>query len=308
MLHSPPFIPAAKRDMNTKNRLSSPRTPPASLPRIKGSQQCSNTGCIPPDVVVADVVVAAAAPAVVTAAAMLVATVADLQQKYGTGVKGVVDAPLSSQISPADPAADASFLAALASDARGAAVPPVDGAAFASASDDTAPADDSRAPIAPLVDAAEGTVPPVAGSVADLFSDAAATADDASTPPTDAAEGTLPPVAGAAVNTAVPSAKVGALPAPPTDAVGKTVPPVAGAAAGTAADAAPADDAGASATPFEYTARKTRVPVTAAAASAGRMLRWLLPLPLQRGEYRRLHLVRVKPFLKGRSRDNGGWR
>ena len=57
-------------------------------------------------------------------------------------------------------------------------------------------------------------------------------------------------------------------PLPPTDAVGKTVPPVAGAAAGTAADTAPAEDAGASATPFDDTAGKTRVPVTAAAADA----------------------------------------
>ena len=55
---------------------------------------------------------------------------------------------------------------------------------------------------------------------------------------------------------------------PPTDAVGKTVPPVAGAAAGTAADAAPADDAGASATPFNGTAGKTRVPVPASAVGA----------------------------------------
>ena len=55
---------------------------------------------------------------------------------------------------------------------------------------------------------------------------------------------------------------------PPTDAVGNTVPPVAGATAGTAADAAPADDAGASATPSDDTAEKTRVPVTASAAGA----------------------------------------
>ena len=48
----------------------------------------------------------------------------------------------------------------------------------------------------------------------------------------------------------------------------KTVLPVTGAAAGTSADAAPADDAGASATPFDDTARKTRMPVTDAAASA----------------------------------------
>ena len=57
-------------------------------------------------------------------------------------------------------------------------------------------------------------------------------------------------------------------PLPPTDAVGKTVPPVAGAATGTAADTAPADNAGAFATPFDDTAGKTRVPVTTAAAGA----------------------------------------
>ena len=60
--------------------------------------------------------------------------------------------------------------------------------------------------------------------------------------------------------------KRGTWPPLPTDAVGKPVPPVAGAAAGTATDAAPADDAGASATPFDDTARKTRVPVTVSAA------------------------------------------
>ena len=62
-------------------------------------------------------------------------------------------------------------------------------------------------------------------------------------------------------------------PPPPTDVVGKTVPPVAGAATGTAADAAPADDVGASATPLEDdTSGKTRVPVIASAtgtAAAG---------------------------------------
>ena len=57
-------------------------------------------------------------------------------------------------------------------------------------------------------------------------------------------------------------------PPPPTDAEGKTVPPVAGAAAGTAADAALADDVGAYATPFDDTARKTLVSVTASAAGA----------------------------------------
>ena len=146
-----------------------------------------------------------------------------------------MDAPLSPQISLEDPAADPSFLAALTTDAIGAVVSPVDGTASATASDDTAPADDSRAPTAPLIGAGEGTVSLVAG---------------------------------AAVNTAVSSAEEGVLVAPPTAAVGKTVPPVGGAAAGTATDAAPADDVGASATPFDDTSGKTRVPVTASAAGA----------------------------------------
>ena len=57
-------------------------------------------------------------------------------------------------------------------------------------------------------------------------------------------------------------------PPPHTDAVGKTVPPVGGAAAGTAADAAPIDDVGVCATPFDDTAGRTLVPVTASAADA----------------------------------------
>ena len=177
-----------------------------------------------------------------------------------------MDTPLSPQIPPADPTADASALVSLAVDAAGAAVPPVDGAASVAAPDDTAPADDPRAPTAPLIDAAEGTLPMVAGPAASA--DAAATAEDAGAPPTDAAKGTVPPVAGAAFNAAIPSAEAGALAAPPTDAVGKTVPPVAGAAAGPAANAAPADDAGASGTSFDDTAGKTRVTVTASAAGA----------------------------------------
>ena len=177
-----------------------------------------------------------------------------------------MDAPLSPQISPSDPDADASALASLAIDAAGAAIPSVNGAASVAASDGIAPADDSRAPTAPLTDAAEGTLPLVAGFAASA--DAAATADDAGAHPTDTAKGTVPPVAGAAVKAAIPSAEAGALAAPPTDAVGKTVPPVAGAAAGTAANAAPTDDAGASSTPVDNTAGKTRVPVTASAAGA----------------------------------------
>ena len=154
-----------------------------------------------------------------------------------------MNAPLSPQILAtyllsAEPAANASSLAALAADATGEAVPLVNGAASASASDDIAPVDDSRPPTAPLVDAAEGTVPLVAGSAVNIFVDGATTADDAGAPPADAAQGTVPPVAGAAVN-AAPSAVAGALAAPPTDVVGKTVPPVADAAAGNTADAAP---------------------------------------------------------------------
>ena len=103
------------------------------------------------------------------------------------GSKGWADAPLSPQISPADPAADASFLAALAADATWAAVPPADGVASASASDDTAPVDDSRPPTAPLIDAAKVTVPLVAGSAANISPDAAVTVDDAGAPPTDVA-------------------------------------------------------------------------------------------------------------------------
>ena len=118
-----------------------------------------------------------------------------------------MDAPLSPQISPSDPAADASALTSLAVDAAGAAVPPVDGAASVAAPDGTAPADDSRAPTASLTDAAEGTLLLVAGSAdAADAADAAATAEDAGAPPTDAAKGTVPPVAGAAVNAAIPSA------------------------------------------------------------------------------------------------------
>ena len=151
------------------------------------------------------------------------------------GSKGWVDALLSPQILLEDPAADVSSIAALSTEASGAVVSPVAGAASAAESDDAAPADDSRAPTAPLSGVAEGTVPLVAG---------------------------------AAFDAGVSSAESGALAAPPTDVVGKKVPPVAGAAAGTAADAAPADDVGASATPFDDTSGKIRVPVIASAAVA----------------------------------------
>ena len=94
-----------------------------------------------------------------------------------------MDAPLSPQISPSDPAADASALVSLAVDAAGAAIPSVDGAASVATSDGTASADDSRAPAAPLTDAAEGTLPLVAGSAADISANAAATVEDAGRPP-----------------------------------------------------------------------------------------------------------------------------
>ena len=137
-----------------------------------------------------------------------------------------MDAPLLPQIlanylSPADPAADASFLAALAADATGAAVQPVDGVASATASDDTAAVDYTRPPTAPLIDAAERTVLLVVGSAAYMSSDAAVTADDAGAPPTGEAEGTVPPVAGAVVNAAFACAEAGALPAPPPTQLGK---------------------------------------------------------------------------------------
>ena len=59
-------------------------------------QQCSNTGCISPEVEVAGVVVAAAAAATaaaVTAAAIPVAAVADLHRKHGAGLKGLGGRP-----------------------------------------------------------------------------------------------------------------------------------------------------------------------------------------------------------------------
>ena len=154
-----------------------------------------------------------------------------------------MDALLSPQILLEDSAADVSFMAALSTDASGAVVSPVDGAASATASDDAVPADDSRAPTAPLSGVAEGTVPLVAGAAFDTASDDAA-ADDSRAPTAPlrgVAEGTVPLVVGAAFDAAVSSAGAGVLAAPPTDAVGETVPPVAGAAAGSAAGAAPHD-------------------------------------------------------------------
>ena len=149
-----------------------------------------------------------------------------------------MDAPLSPQISLEDPASNVSFLATLSTDASGAAVSPVNGAASAAACDDAVSADDSS-------------------NVSCLVALS-----------TDAPEAAVSPVDGAAVNAAVSSAEEGALAAPPTDAVGKTMPPDNGATAGTATDATPIDDVGVFATPFDDTAGKTLVPVTASAGGA----------------------------------------
>ena len=198
-------------------------------------------------------------------------------------------------------------LAALAADATGTAVPPVDGVASASASDDTTPLDDSRPPTALLMDEAEGTVPLVAGSAANISSDAAATADDAGAPSTDVAEGTVPLVAGAVVNATVASAEAGALAAPTTDAVGKTLPPVAGAAAGTAVDAAPADDAHPSTTQRGRHGCWHRFSRRCCCSKCHCRRRRLLR-SLRQSEHRQLHIVRLNPLLKCRVRYNGGLR
>ena len=141
-----------------------------------------------------------------------------------------MDAPLSPQISLEDPAFNVSFLATLFTDAPGAAVSPVNGAASATASDHAVPSDDSSnvSCLAALsTDVSGVAVSPVKGAASAAASDHAVPADD--------------------------SFNVSCLAALSTDAVGKTVPPFAGAAAGTAADAALADDVGASATPFDDT-------------------------------------------------------
>ena len=183
-----------------------------------------------------------------------------------------MDAPLSPQISLEDPACNVSFLATLSTDASGAAVPTVNGAASAAASDDAVPADDSSnvSCLAVLsTDASGAAVSPVDGAASAAASDDAAPVDDSRAPTAlhiGAAGGTVSLVAGAAVNAAVLSAEEGALAAPPTDAVWKTVPPVDGAAAGTAADATPIGDVGVSATPFGDIAGNKLVPVTASAA------------------------------------------
>ena len=110
------------------------------------------------------------------------------------------------------------FLAALAPEATGAVVSPVECTVFAAAADDAAPADDSRAPTAPLAGAAEGTVPLVAGIAFDTASDDAAPADDSRAPTaplSGVAEGTVPLAVDAAFDAAVSSAGAGALDAPP---------------------------------------------------------------------------------------------
>ena len=89
-------------------------------------------------------------------------------------------------------------------------------------------------------------------------------------------------------------------PPPPTDVVGKAVPPVAGAATGNAADAVLADDVGASATPFDDTARKTLVSVTASrrcCCSKSHCRRRRLLRSLRQGQHRHLHIFRLKPLL-----------
>ena len=149
-----------------------------------------------------------------------------------------MDASLSPQILLENPASNVSFLATLSTDASGAAVSPVNGAASAAASDDAVPVDDCS------------NVSCLAGLSTNASGAAVSTVD------------------GAAVNAAVSSAEEGILAVPSIKAVEKTVPPVAGAAAGTAADAVLADDVGASATSFDDTAGKTLVPVIASAAGA----------------------------------------
>ena len=138
-----------------------------------------------------------------------------------------------------------SFPATLSTDASGAAVSPANGAASATASDATVPADDSSnvsCSSALSTDASEKTVSPVNGAASATASDDAVPADDSS-------------------NVSYPSALS-------TDASEITVSPVNGAAAGTAADATPIDDVGVFVTPFDDTAGKTLVPVTASAAGA----------------------------------------
>ena len=76
MLCPPLCFPAIKREIHAENSFPSPCTPPASFPRIKGSQQCYNTSCIPPSAVGAGGVVASAAAAVATALTAVAAVAA----------------------------------------------------------------------------------------------------------------------------------------------------------------------------------------------------------------------------------------
>ena len=95
------------------------------------------------------------------------------------------------------------------------------------------------------------------------------------TPSTDVSGAAVSPVNGAASaaasDDAIPaddSFNVSGLAALSINASGAAVSPVDGAAAGTAADATPIDDVDVSATPFDDTAGKTLVPVTASATGA----------------------------------------
>ena len=189
-----------------------------------------------------------------------------------------MDTPLSPQILLKCPASEPSFLAALAPDATGAVVSPVECAVSAAAADDAAPADDSRAPTSPLAGAAEGTVSLVAGAAVNAAASSAG-AGALADPPTDVVGKTVLSVSGAAFDAAVSSAGAGALAAPPTDVVRKTVPPVSGATAGTTVDAAPADDVGASTTALEDAAGKTLVSGTASVAGAERGFLTCSPSP-----------------------------
>ena len=85
-----------------------------------------------------------------------------------TKASGAAVTPVNGAAVPVDYSSTVSCLAALSTDASGEAVSPVDGAASAAASDDAAPADDSRAPTAPQIGASEGTVSLVAGAAVNV--------------------------------------------------------------------------------------------------------------------------------------------
>ena len=104
-----------------------------------------------------------------------------------------------------------SCLAALSTDASGAAVSPVDGAASAAASDDAAPADDfsNVSCLAALsADAVGEKVPPVGGAAAGTAADAAPIDDVgvSGTPFDDIAGKTLVPVTASAAGAVAASA------------------------------------------------------------------------------------------------------